>query len=88
MVFDSELCVVLIEKNGKSETKEGIKQPNQERIQTLVGKESDKYFGIRELKTIKQKEMKEKKLEKIPQTNEKASRNQALQEKSHKKTSG
>ena len=36
--------------------------PNQEKIRTLGGKETCKYLGIFEAKTMKQVEMKEKKI--------------------------
>ena len=41
---------------------EGIELPNQEKIRTYGEKETYKYLGILEADTIKQAEMKEKKL--------------------------
>ena len=50
---------------------------NQEKIRTLGEKETYKYLGILETDTIKQVEMKEKKIKKrIYQENEKTTRNQ------------
>ena len=55
---------------------EGIELPDQKIIRTF--KEKQNYLGILEAHTIKQAEMKEKKVKKrVPQTNGKAFRNQS-----------
>ena len=93
MEFGIEKCAMLIIKSRKSQITEGIELPNQERIRMLGGKENclsasniPKYLGILEADTIKQAEMKEKKIKKrVSQGNEKCSRNQALQQKSYQR---
>ena len=60
MEFDTGKCAMLVMKNGKRETTERIKLPNQENIRALEEKETYKYLGILEFDTIKQAEMKEK----------------------------
>ena len=60
---------MLIMKSGKRQIREGIEQPNQERIRTLEEKENYKYLGILEANTIKQGEMKEKNKKRVHQTN-------------------
>ena len=53
---------MLIMISGKTETTQGIEQPNQERIKTLGKKKNYMYYlGILEADTIKQTDMKEKK---------------------------
>ena len=49
----------------------------------LGEKENNKYLGILEEDTLKQAEIKEKNMKRIPPKNDKASRSQALQKKSH-----
>ena len=63
--FGRQKCAMLIMKSGKRKRKEGVKRPNQERITKLREKENFKYWGILEVGTIKQLEIKEK-LEKVP----------------------
>ena len=60
MELDMEKCAILIVKDGKRESAEGIILPNQESIRMREEKESYKYLGILEADTIKQAEMKEK----------------------------
>ena len=62
MEFGIEKCAMLIMKNGKRRMIEGIVLPNQGKIRTLRELETYKYMGILEADTIKQAEMKEKKL--------------------------
>ena len=51
-------------KSGKRQMTEGIELPNQEKIRTFREKETYKYLEILEADTIRQVEMKEKKLKK------------------------
>ena len=46
MEFGIEKCTMLIMKNGKRETVEGIELPNQECIKTLREKKNCKYLGL------------------------------------------
>ena len=62
---------------------EGIEQPNHKRIRIFGEKENYKYLEILKVDSIKQSEMKEKNKKRVQQTNERASRNQVLQPKSH-----
>ena len=57
MEFWIEKYAMLVMKNGKRHTTEGIELLNQEKIRTLGGKETYKYIGILEADTIKQMEM-------------------------------
>ena len=83
--FGIEKCDILIMRNELRKSTEGIELPNQERIRTLGEKENYKYLAILETDTIKQVDMKEKILKRVSQKNEKASRNQALQQKSNQR---
>ena len=74
--FDIEKCAMLIIKSGKRYMTEGIELPNQEKIRRLGEKATYKYLGILEADTIKQAEM--KKIKRIPQENEKTTRNQTI----------
>ena len=47
-------------KSGKRHIIDAMEQPNQDNIRTLWENETYKYFGILEVDTIKQVEMKEK----------------------------
>ena len=67
----------------KSEKKKK-KKKGKNRTATLGEKKNDMYLEILEAEPIKQMEMKEKK-KRVPQTNEKISRNQALQQTCHQK---
>ena len=64
MLFGIEKCAMLVRKSGKRHIAEGIDLPNQDKIRTPRKKEMYKYLGIFEADTIKQLEMKEKKLKK------------------------
>ena len=76
------ICITAIQQK----ITEGIELPNQKRIRTLGEKENYKYVGIFEADNIKQVEMKEKKNHRrVSQTNENASRNQTLLQKSYQK---
>ena len=66
---------MLIIKSGKMQIKEGIEFPNQKRFRTLGEKENNKYLGILKVDGIKQ--LKEEKIENLPQTNEKNSQKQS-----------
>ena len=52
---------------------------------TLEEKEKYKYLGVLESDTIKQTKMKEKNKKRVPQKNEKTTRNQARQLKSYQR---
>ena len=58
MEFGIEKCDMLVMKSGKRHRTEGIELPNQDNIRTLGKKEIYKYFGMLEVDTIKQVEMK------------------------------
>ena len=58
--FGIEKCAILIMKSWKRHEMEGMELPNQDKIISLGEKETYKYFGILEVDTIKQVEMKEK----------------------------
>ena len=60
MEFSIEKCAMLVMKNGKQHLTDGMELPNQDKIRTLIDKETYKYLGILEADTIKQEEMKEK----------------------------
>ena len=51
-------------KSGKRYVMDGMERPNRDKIRTLGEKETYKYLGILEADTIKQVEMKEKKIRK------------------------
>ena len=65
--------------------KRGIELPNQEKIRTLGEKETNKYLVILEGDTIKHAEMKEKLKKRIPQENEKTTRNQTTLQEFHQR---
>ena len=46
MEFDIEKCTMLVMKSGKRHMTDGIELPNQDKIRTLVEKETYKYLGI------------------------------------------
>ena len=54
----------------------GIELPIQDKTRTLGEKETHEYLGILEANAIKHAEMKEKKLKRIHQENDKTTRNQ------------
>ena len=58
--FGIEKCAMLVMKSGKRHLKDGMEQPNQDKIRTLGEKETYKYLEILKIDTIKQVEMKEK----------------------------
>ena len=60
MEFGIEKCAMLVMKRGKRHLTDGMELPNQDKIRTLGKKETNKYYGILEVDTIKQEEMKEK----------------------------
>ena len=60
MEFSKAKSAMLVMKSGKRHMTEGVKLPNQVVIRMLGKKEAYKYFGILEVDTIKQVEMKEK----------------------------
>ena len=64
MEFGKEKCAMLVMKSGKRHMMKGVELPNQVVIRMLGEKETYKYLGILETDTIKQKEMKEKKIKK------------------------
>ena len=72
-------------RSGKIEITEGIELTNQEWIRTFGEKETYKYLRLLEVKSIKQVEMKEFFKKRVFMTNEKTSRNQALQPESHQR---
>ena len=55
-----EKCAMQVIKSNKRHLTDGMELPNQDKIRTLVEKETYKYLGILEADTIKQMEMKEK----------------------------
>ena len=65
MEFSIEKCAMLGIKRGKRHLTDGMEIPNQDKIRTLAEKENYKYLGILEAATIKQVEMKEKKIRKL-----------------------
>ena len=78
MEFGVEVFAMLIMKNGKRQMTEGIELLNQWKIGTIGQNETYKYLGILEANIIKQLEMKEIFLKRVPQENEKTSRNQTI----------
>ena len=60
-----EKYAMFIIKSGKRQMKEEKELPNQERISMFGEKETDKYYEILEVDTIKKLEMKEKKLKNV-----------------------
>ena len=85
MDFGLEKCPILIVRSGKQHMTEGIELPNQDKIRISVKNKTDKYLRIMETDTIKQVEMKEKLQKRILQKNEKTTRNQTVQQKSHQR---
>ena len=83
MVLGIEKCAMLIIKSWKRLMTEGIELPNQEKFKTSGEKETYKLLGILEADTIKQ--VKTKKFKRIPQENEKTTRNQTTLPKSHQR---
>ena len=55
MKFSIEKCTMLVMKGGKQHFTDGMELPNQEKVRTLGEKKTDKYLGILEVDTIKQK---------------------------------
>ena len=55
-----EKCAMLVMKRGKRYLTDGMEQPNQEKIRTLVENETCKYVSFLEADTMKQVEMKDK----------------------------
>ena len=72
--FGIEKCAMLVMKSGKRHLTDGIELPNEDKIKSLAENETNKYLGILEADTIKQAEMKEKNPERIPQKNQKTTR--------------
>ena len=64
MEFGIEKCAMLIIRSRKWYKKEGMEQPNQEKIRMFGEKATYKYLGILEANTIEQEDMKGKKLKK------------------------
>ena len=67
MEFGTEKFAMLVMKSGKRHLTEGDKLPNQEKLRTLGKMETYKYLGILEVDTIKNLEMKKKKILKVGQ---------------------
>ena len=65
MEFGIEKYAMLIMKSDKRHMTEGTELSNQEKIRTLVEKETYKYLGILEADTIKKVEIKEKNLKRV-----------------------
>ena len=65
---------MLVMKSGKGHLTDGMVLSNKDKIRTLREKETYKYLGIFEANTIKQVEMKEQIKKRIPQANQKATR--------------
>ena len=72
--FDIE-NMLRIKKSRKRQILEGIEIPNQKRIKTFKENENHNYLGYLEANTIKQT----RNMKRVPQTNEKTAKNQALQ---------
>ena len=64
MELGIEKCALQIRRSRKQYMTEGIELPNQEKIRMLGEKKTYKYLEILEADTIKQVEMKEKKIKK------------------------
>ena len=64
MELGIEKCAMLLIKSGKRHLTGGMELPNQDKIRTIGEKETYKYLGILEADTIKQVDMKEKKIRK------------------------
>ena len=64
MEFGIDKCAMLVMKIDKRHLTDGMEPPNQDYIWTLGEKETYRYLGILEANTIKQVEMKEKKIRK------------------------
>ena len=64
MEFRIEKCAMLVMKNGKQQLTDGMELPNKDKIKTLAEHETFNYLGILKTDTIKQAEMKEKKIQK------------------------
>ena len=60
MEVSIENCAMLVMKSGKRHMSDGMELPNQDKIKTHGGNDIYKYFGILEVDTIKQVEMKDK----------------------------
>ena len=65
-------------KRSKRLLKNGIELPNHDSVRTLIQKETHRYLEILEADTIKQQEMKEKKLERVSQGNQKTTRDKNI----------
>ena len=59
MEFGIKKCAMLVMKNGKRHTTDGMELPNHDKNRTLEENETYKYLGILEADTIKQVQMKE-----------------------------
>ena len=62
MEFGIEKCAMLVMKSGKRHLIDGMELPNQDKIRMLAENETYKYLGILEVDTIKQEEMKGKRM--------------------------
>ena len=60
MEFGIEKCAMLEMKSGKRHLTDGMELPNQDKIRTVVEKDTYKYLDILEADTIKQVKMQEK----------------------------
>ena len=74
MEFGIEKCAMLVMKSGKRHLTDGMEIPKKDKIKSLAENETYKYLGILEANTIKQKEIKEKNPERLPQKNQKTTR--------------
>ena len=82
--FGIEKCDMLVMKSGKRHLKDGMELTNQDKIRMLGEKETYKYLGISEADTIKQVDIKEKKI-KISQENQKATRDKTVLQKPYQR---
>ena len=81
MEFSTEKCAMLIIKNGKRVTTEGIELPNQESIKTLSRKITSSWeYWKWTLSNIKDEGRNKKR---VPQKNKETSQNQPLPQKSY-----
>ena len=78
MEFGVEKCSMLIMRREKRHMMKIIELPNQEKIRTLREKETYKYFGILEVDTIKQVEMKETNKKRTSQENKQTTGKQTI----------
>ena len=69
---------MLVMKSSKQHITEGVEQSNQVVLRMFGEKETYKYWGIFEADTIKQQEMKEKKLKSVSQKVQKITRDKTL----------